>query len=132
VIFSHENAAVSGFGLVQALESAGIPGFHAERDDDVAALIALARELLGPDVPAAVGAVLAAPQPRTALAFAAALQGTLPLEAPVATPAIEELFHREPAPAGQLDIPPPLREEELRDEATMLQADVVIPSPDDL
>jgi len=126
VIFSAQNAGVSGFGLVQALESAGIPGFHAEREDDVAGLVAIARTLMGDDIPPAIGAVLSGPPPRTALAFAAALQSTLPLAAPVATPAIEELFHREsfsPA-AGQLDIPLLDEDIPLRDLGTTPRADV--------
>jgi eukaryotic-like serine/threonine-protein kinase len=81
VIFSEDNAGVSGLGLVQALESAGIPGFHAGREDDVAALIEIARDLVGDQVPPAVAAVLAAPPPATALAFASALHDALPMEA---------------------------------------------------
>lgn len=82
VTFSASNAGVSGFGLVQALQSAGVPGFYAKREDDVSALIGIARELLGNHVPAAVEAVLSGPLPPTALAFAAALQDTLPRDVP--------------------------------------------------
>lgn len=139
VTFSASNAAVSGFGLVQALESAGVPGFHAQREEDVTALIGIARELLGNHVPPAVEAVLSGPLPPAALAFAGALQGTLPRDVPSAqddsvapavtygfapgpvedtlgrlefepepaTPAIEDLFHREavsPAPAVDVEL----------------------------
>ena len=96
VIFSDDNAGVSGFGLVQALESAGIPGFHARREDDVAALMGIARDLLGGHVPPAVAAVLDGPVPTTALALAAALQDTLtapPASAPtVAEPPEPEMW----------------------------------------
>jgi len=85
VTFSASNAGVSGFGLVQALQSAGVPGFHAKRDDDVSALIGIARELLGNHVSPAVEAVLSGPLPPTALAFAAALQDTLPRDVPSAS-----------------------------------------------
>jgi len=82
VIFSANNAGVSGFGLVQALESAGVAGFHARRDDDVAALMGIARELVGERVVPSVSAVLSGPVPGTALELAGALQATLPAGAP--------------------------------------------------
>jgi hypothetical protein len=59
---------VSGFGLVQALEAANVPGFHARRDDDLRAFAEITCDLVGIDVPGPFS---------TALEFAKALQGTL-------------------------------------------------------
>jgi hypothetical protein len=105
VIFSANNAGVSGLGLVQALESAGIEGFHAHRADDVAAFAAIARELLGKQMKPAMAAVLDGPLPGTALAVAGALQESLhvrssaapPVRAPLSMPA---------APAPPMSIAP--------------------------
>lgn len=84
VIFSAGNAGVSGFGLVQALESAGVPGFHAHREDDVTAFASIARELLGTRLTPAAAAVLDGPLPGTALAVVGVLQGTLHVAPPPA------------------------------------------------
>jgi len=109
VIFSANNAGVSGFGLVQALESAGVAGFHARRDDDVAALMGIARDLLGDRVVASVSAVLSGPVPRTALEFAGALQATLPADAPISPSSDVNSMDVDRAPHELLDIP--LRDE---------------------
>lgn len=80
VIFSSESAGVSGLGLVQALESAGVDGFEARRQNDVAALMEIAGQLLGEQATPAAQSLLSGPVPATALAFAAALHRTLDLE----------------------------------------------------
>jgi hypothetical protein len=83
VIFSSESAGVSGLGLVQALDAAGLEGFHARREDDVAALMRMAQELLGDrTTPAASSILTGAPLP-TALEFAAALRRTVLNEPPM-------------------------------------------------
>jgi hypothetical protein len=84
VIFSAGNAGVSGFGLVQALEAAGVPGFHAHRDDDVAAFAAIARELLRNRMTPATAAVLDGPLPGTALAMGLPVAEMLSATAPPA------------------------------------------------
>ena len=105
VTFSASNAGVSGFGLVQALQSAGVPGFHAQREDDVRALIGLARTMLGDRVSPAVDAVLSGPLPPSALVFAASLQDTLPRDVPgavgveAAAPGVT--YRSEPAPFAE-------------------------------
>ena len=74
IIFSPDSAGVSGFGLVQALEAANVPGFHARRDDDLRAFAEITRDLVGIDVPGPFS---------SALEFAKALQATLaPPESP--------------------------------------------------
>jgi len=115
VIFSAADAGVSGFGLVQALESAGIEGFHAHRDDDVAAFGTIARELLGTRLTPGVAAVLDGPLPGTALAMAGALQAAL-LQKPSAARSQPDAVSAPPAlvapvpsapatgPAAQLDL----------------------------
>jgi hypothetical protein len=77
VIFSSESAGVSGLGLVQALESAGVAGFEARRENDVAALMEIAEQLLGEQASPAARSLLSGPVPGSALAFAAALHRTL-------------------------------------------------------
>jgi len=77
VIFSSESAGVSGLGLVQALESAGVAGFEARRANDVAALREIAGQLLGWQVSPAAESLLSGPVPATALAFVSALHRAL-------------------------------------------------------
>ena len=67
VIFSSESAGVSGLGLVQALESAGVDGFEARRENDVAALMEIAGRLLGRQASPAAESLLSGPVPPTAL-----------------------------------------------------------------
>jgi len=116
VIFSDESAGVSGFGLVQALESAGVAGFHARRDDDVAALMGIARELVGERVVPSVSAVLSGPVPGTALELAGALQATLPAGAPSSPSSEIKSMDVDMARHELLDIP-------LRDQAVPEAAD---------
>ena len=73
VIFSADSAGVSGLGLAQAMEAAGVAGFHARREDDVAALMTIAGTLLGRHLSPAAESLLSGPVPSSALAFAAAL-----------------------------------------------------------
>ena len=87
VIIAADSAGVSGLGLVQALEAAGVPGFHARREDDVAGLRDIARTLLGASMSPAVESLLSAPVPRSSLAFVAALHRTIDAEAATAPPA---------------------------------------------
>lgn len=120
VIFSSESAGVSGLGLVQALESAGIEGFEGRRENDVAALMEIAGQLLGEQSSPAAQSLLSGPVPATALAFAAALHRTL--EPPVAGPSL-------PAPRGHVDRPagaPPSEAEKPRG------AELAFDDPDEL
>jgi hypothetical protein len=73
VIFSSESAGVSGMGLVQALELAGVPGFHCQRQDDVTALMEIAASLIGDRITPAASSILTGPALPTALEFAGAL-----------------------------------------------------------
>jgi serine/threonine-protein kinase len=129
IIFSSDAAGISGFGLVQALEAAGVPGVHARREDDLRSLAEITRELIGIDVP---GTFL------TALEFAGALQHAVtavaPVEAPMA-PAIEREAEVVPAPEPELaridDFALPL-DVAIRDEPQGLVAEaptLPLPSP---
>ena len=89
VIFSSDNAGISGFGLAQAMEAAGVSGFHATRADDIAALMSIAAELIGRDAPSDVRAILAAPPPMTALEFASALHRMVGVRVPARPPRVE-------------------------------------------
>jgi hypothetical protein len=85
IILSSDSAGVAGLGLAQALESAGVEGVHARREDDVAALMDVARLLLGRQASPAVESLLSGPATSSALAFAAALHRTIDADVPVVT-----------------------------------------------
>jgi hypothetical protein len=112
VIFSEDSAGVAGLGLVQALATAGVPGFSARRDDDVRALIELTGGLLGPEARQAHDAVAAALSgdslPGTALEFAASLHRALAV-APVMveTPVAPMMIETPAAPAFVDPVEPP-------------------------
>ena len=97
VIMSSESAGVSGLGLVQALELAGVAGFRARREEDIAALMAIARNLLGGLASPAVESLLSGAVPSSALAFAGALHRTIDADW---VPAPAAAAEREPADAA--------------------------------
>ncbi|HTM02695.1 MAG TPA: PEGA domain-containing protein [Vicinamibacterales bacterium] len=140
IIFSPDSAGVSGFGLVQALEAASVPGFHARREDDLRAFAEITCELAGIDVPGpfssalefakALQATLAAPPESSAGSFrtleqpSAASEDVWPSEPTESGPHIvepETAFPSEHDAAGGLDIPlrPEAPAAAFRDEPTL-------------
>jgi hypothetical protein len=103
IIFSSESAGVSGLGLVQALESAGVAGFAARREDDVAALMAIARNLLGGQASPAAESLLSGPVPANALTFAAALHRTLDLDPEMDAPPVSAVESTADLPFSDVD-----------------------------
>jgi len=121
VTFAANSAGVSGLGLVQALESAGVQGFHARREDDIRALIGIAREVLQDRVSPAVEAVLSGPPPPTALALAAAVREALSQDRPATLVSREQ-------PAARI-VPPPLSVDPLQESLGRLEFDPEAPVP---
>jgi hypothetical protein len=121
VIIGEHVAGISGFGLLQALQTAGIdighsvPGAETAASAtriDIRALATITSRLLVPEDALAMRPLVANP-PQTALGFVAAMQDVMadvsrplaePASEPEPEPEPEAPQHREPAAAGDFDL----------------------------